>query len=182
MTGAGPDPAVLWEPTPERREAARLHAFAEDVRARYGVEVADYEALWRWSVEHVEDFWAAVWQCFDVAPGSTYDEVLPSREMPGARWFPGAQLSFAAHVLRAAAGRGSTAALVAVAEDGTSSEVSWDELVRQVGAAATGLRRLGVQPGDRVVAYLPNVPQADQTAPMLAVARKATTASGTFGR
>jgi acetoacetyl-CoA synthetase len=152
--------SVLWAPTDEQRAAARLTAFAADVREHDGVDLTDYESLWRWSVEHVEDFWAAVWRFFDVAPGAAYGEVLPSREMPGARWFPGAQVSFAEHVLRQAAGRGDAAALVAVAEDGTSYELSWDELVRQVGAAATGLRRLGVAPGDRVVGYLPNVPQA----------------------
>ena len=156
-TGTG---RVLWAPTDAQREAARLTAFAADVRAHDGVDLTDYEAMWRWSVEHVEDFWAAIWRFFDVSPGETYDEVLASREMPGARWFPGAQVSFAGHVLRQATGRGDEPALVAVAEDGTSYDLTWDELVRQVGAAATGLRRLGVEPGDRVVGYLPNVPQA----------------------
>jgi acetoacetyl-CoA synthetase len=151
---------VLWAPTDKQREAARLTAFAADVRAHHGVEVGDYAALWRWSVESVEDFWTSVWRFFEVAPATSYDAVLASSEMPGARWFPGARLSFAEHVLRCADGRGGQPALVAVAEDGTSYDVSWDELVRQVGAAATGLRRLGVGPGDRVVAYLPNVPQA----------------------
>ena len=81
----------------------------------------DYESLWRWSVEHLEDFWAEVWDFFDVAPGTAYDAVLTDRTMPGAVWFPGARLNYAEHVLRRGDGRGGETALVAVAEDGTVS-------------------------------------------------------------
>ncbi|TKJ34547.1 acetoacetate--CoA ligase [Blastococcus sp. CCUG 61487] len=151
---------VLWRPDPERVEASRLTAFARDVEARYGVSFDDYESLWRWSVENLEEFWAEVWRFFDVAPGTSYDTVLADRRMPGATWFPGARLNYAEHVLRAGAGRGGDTVLVAVGEDGDQRELTWAELTEQVGAAAAWMRRLGVREGERVVGYLPNVPEA----------------------
>ncbi|MCU1693035.1 MAG: acetoacetyl-CoA synthase [Frankiales bacterium] len=147
---------VLWTPSPDRVAASRLTAFAAQARDRYGVEVdGDYEALWRWSVEHLENFWALVWEHFEVGGG--YDAVVDSRRMPGARWFTGARLNLAARVL---ARRGDGDALVAVSEDGTTTTLSWDELRGQVGALTATLRGLGVGQGDRVVAYLPNTPHA----------------------
>ncbi len=161
MSEPSPTPGqVLWTPSPERRENAQLTAFARRIEERHGAHFADYESLWRWSVEHLEDFWAEVWAFFDVAPGTTYETVLADRSMPGATWFPGARLNYAEHVLRRGAGRGDQAVLVAVGEDGNSSEVTWDELIAQVGAVAAALRRMGVREGERVVGYLPNVPQA----------------------
>ncbi|MBN1094450.1 acetoacetate--CoA ligase [Blastococcus sp. TML/M2B] len=151
---------VLWAPTPERQEASRLTAFARRLEAEHGVRFEDYDALWRWSVENLEEYWAAVWDFFDVAPGTTYDAVLADRSMPGAVWFPGARLNYAEHVLRRGEGRGGETALVAVAEDGTVAETTWAELIEQVGAVATALRSRGIGPGDRVVGYLPNIPQA----------------------
>ncbi len=161
MSEPSPTPGqVLWTPSPERRENAQLTAFARRIEERHGAHFADYESLWRWSVEHLEDFWAEVWAFFDVAPGTSYETVLADRSMPGATWFPGARLNYAEHVLRRGAGRGDQAVLVAVGEDGSSSEVTWDELIAQVGAVAAALRRMGVREGERVVGYLPNVPQA----------------------
>ncbi len=157
-----PEPSpgeVLWRPSSQRVEGARLTRFAERVRERHGLQVtrdaAGYEALWRWSVEHLEDFWARVWDEFDVLASRPYDRVATSRELPGAHWFPGARLNLAENVLRV---RGPHAALVAADEDGAVVEVSWDELRGQVGALQQALRDLGVQAGDRVVGYLPNVP------------------------
>ena len=149
---------VLWRPSRERVEGARLTRFAAEVRARHGLEVTPdeegYEALRRWSVEHLEDFWALVWEHFDVRAATPYEQVLTSRALPGARWFPGARLNLAEHVLRT---RGATPALVAAGEQGPPVELSWDELRGQVGAVQEALRGLGVREGDRVVGYLPNV-------------------------
>ena len=148
---------VLWRPSAERVERSRLTSFAAEVRERYAVPVADYEALWRWSVDSLEDFWAAVWDHFDVIASQPYAQVLTTREMPDAHWFPGARLNLAENVLRT---RGSGTALVAVAEQGPAVELSWDELRGQVGALQATLRELGVGEGDCVVGYLPNVPAA----------------------
>ena len=122
-------PELLWQPSPARVAASRLTSFA----ATQGFSPPDYAALWQWSVDHLEDFWAAVWDEFDVRPSQPYDRVLTTREMPGARWFPGARLNLADHVLRRT---GSTPALLAVGEDGPATEVSWDELRGLVGALA----------------------------------------------
>ena len=150
---------VLWRPSAERVERSRLTAFAAEVRERHGVAIDDhdYEALWRWSVDNVEDFWALVWDHFDVLASRPYEQVLTTRDMPGAHWFPGARLNLAENVLRV---RGSHTAVVAVDEQGPPVELSWDELRTQVGAVQATLRELGVREGDRVVGYLPNIPAA----------------------
>ena len=141
--------SVLWEPSPERVAASRLTGFA----ARQGFSPPDYAGLWQWSVDRLEDFWAAVWVEFDVQASAPYEQVLTTREMPGARWFPGARLNLADQVLR---WTGDAPALLSTGEQGGLVEVSRDELRGLVGALAATLRGLGVQPGDRVVGYLPN--------------------------
>jgi acetoacetyl-CoA synthetase len=141
----------LWEPSAELREGSALAQF---MRAQ-GHE--DYGALWQWSIDDLEGFWAAIWDWCGVKASQPYERVLGSREMPGAEWFPGARLNYAEHALLRA--RGDAPAIVYGAEDGEPAEVSWDELRDQVARCAAGLRRLGVGPGDRVAAYLPNVPE-----------------------
>ena len=154
------DAELLWQPDEQLRSRSRLAAFAAYASQEHDVRLEDYDTLWQWSVEHLEDFWAAVWAFFEVTSSVPYDSVLEARTMPGARWFTGARLNFAEHVLRQADGRGDQPAVVGVAEDGTTVELSWDALRDQVGRATAGLRRLGVEPGDRVVGFLPNIPEA----------------------
>jgi len=151
---------LLWQPSQQLVAGSHLTAFAAAAAERTGRVFADYASLWRWSVERVEDFWALVWDFFDVGPDTSYDAVLAERTMPGAQWFPGARVNFAQHALRAVGQRGDEPALVAVAEDGASNELTWTQLRDQVAAVAAGLRRLGVQSGDPVVGYLPNGPEA----------------------
>jgi acetoacetyl-CoA synthetase len=154
-------PEVLWTPTPESARASRIAAFARSVTQRRGLDFGDppdYDALWRWSVEHLDQFWADVAAWSEALPGVPDDEVLTSREMPGAVWFPGRTVNVAEQALRN--GDPGRPALIAVAEDTEPVEISWATLRGRVGAFAATLRRLGVQPGDRVVGYLPNVPEA----------------------
>ena len=89
-------PELLWTPSAETIERSRLTAFARAV----GLEGASYDELWRWSVTDLEGFWAAIWEFFDVRASQPYERVLDSHAMPGARWFPGAELSYAEHVFR----------------------------------------------------------------------------------
>jgi acetoacetyl-CoA synthetase len=158
---AEPLAEVLWRPSADRVAQSRLTRFASLVHERHGLAVSPdevgYDALWRWSVEHLEDFWALVWEFFDVVASTPPERVLTARQLPGAHWFPGARLNFAENLLRV---RGPHTALVAVAEDGEPAELSWDDLRGQVGALQETLRGLGVGQGDRVVGYLPNVPAA----------------------
>lgn len=144
---------VLWSPPARRVAASRLTAFAAHVSECYGAPAGSYEQLWQWTIDSLEDFWGAVWEHFDVLFSAPYEQVLSSRRMPGAQWFRGARLNLAENVLRA--GRTGTA-LVAVGEQGPAREVSWDELRGLVGAFQATLVELGVQQGDRVVAYLSN--------------------------
>jgi acetoacetyl-CoA synthetase len=114
---------------------------------------SDYHELWRWSVEDLDGFWGALWDWFGI--DAPYDSVLGSREMPGAEWFPGAELSYVEQLFRGA--RAGETAIVHASESQPLAELSWDELADKVARCAAGLRRLGVERGDRVVAYLPNV-------------------------
>src|SRR3954465_8355809 len=153
-----PEPQVLWTPTPESARATRIARFASWVADRRGLDFGDppdYDTLWRWSVEHLDQFWADVAEWSGVLPGVPDDRVLTRREMPGAEWFPDATLNYAEQALRYEG-----TALVVVAEDTDPVEVPWSQLRGQVGAFAATLRRLGVRPGDRVAGYLPNVPEA----------------------
>ncbi|HYP48452.1 MAG TPA: acetoacetate--CoA ligase [Thermoleophilaceae bacterium] len=144
---------LLWEPSEADREQAELTRYMRWLDR--GLE--DYHALWRWSVEDIEGFWASIWDYFEVQASQPYERVLGRCEMPGAEWFPGARLNYAEHVFRRARAR--EAAIVHASELRPLAELSWDELAGQVGRVAAGLRRLGVGPGDRVVAYMPNIPE-----------------------
>ncbi|PRY44668.1 acetoacetate--CoA ligase [Umezawaea tangerina] len=148
---AGP----VWRPDPD--PDASIIRFTCRAEAVTGRSMADYRELWKWSVEDLEGFWGEVWEYFDVRSDNGFDRVLDDEPMPGARWFPGARLNYAEHVLR---GGGDGPALIAVTEDGTTTSVDWPELRSRVAAFAGWLRGQGVGPGDRVVGYLPNAAPA----------------------
>jgi acetoacetyl-CoA synthetase len=143
---------LLWRPTPERIERATITRFAREV-GRDG----PYHDLWRWSVTDLEGFWSAVWDFFEIRASAPYERVLGRREMPGAQWFPGARLSYAEHFFR---GRDDDAVAIRHASELRGlDQWTWGELHDQTARLAAGLRRLGVGPGDRVAAYLPNIPE-----------------------
>jgi acetoacetyl-CoA synthetase len=155
---AGSDaPAPLWSPSRERVMRSNLVRYEHWLAQHRGLDFHAYEDLWRWSVTELDTFWSSVWEFFGVAPGAAPAPALPERRMPGARWFPGAELNYAEVALRR---RDQHPAIVFGGEDGDLGTITYAELGRQVAAAAAGLRRLGVGRGDRVAAYLPNVPQA----------------------
>ena len=152
---------VLWEPDRALRERTALVRFERFVAERHGLEFGgDYHALWRWSVEALEDFWQAIWDFFAVHATTPPSAVLAERKMPGARWFPGARLNYADHVFRAWEGRDTATALNAYSETRPPATVTWGELRALVARIRAGLRAAGVGPGDRVCAYMPNVPEA----------------------
>jgi acetoacetyl-CoA synthetase len=151
-------PPVLWRPSAEAIERANVTRFIRWLASERGVHVRDYDELWRWSVESLEDFWDAVWSFCDVRADAPARAVLAERTMPGARWFEGAELSYPEHVLRFAADE--RTAIVRVREDQPDEEITWRQLRGAVGALSAELREMGVGRGDRVVAYLPNVPEA----------------------
>jgi acetoacetyl-CoA synthetase len=156
VSGAAPE--KLWEPPAELVERSRLREFMRWLQAERGLGFAGYDELWQWSVDDLEAFWSAIWDFFEVQADGKFERALGSREMPGAEWFAGTSLNYAEHVF---AGKedGETAILHA-SELRDLGELSWGELRAQVAATAAGLRAFGVEPGDRVVAYMPNIPEA----------------------
>jgi len=148
---------LLWTPGPDQIERANLTDFMRWLGREYRLSFRDYDDLWRWSVEHLDDFWEAFWKYSRIESSAPYRCVLASREMPGADWFPGARLNYAQHILRQE--REDAVALIALSELRPLRQVGWAELARDVRIAATRLRGLGIGPGDRVVAYLPNIPE-----------------------
>src|SRR3954452_4931809 len=123
---------LLWTPSPERVERTRLTEFTRFAAERSGREFPDYAALWRWSTTELEEFWSAIWDFFDVRAAEPPTAVLADRTIPGARWFPGARLNFAEHVLRNE--RPGEPALFTVSETAPLRALSWEELARQVRA------------------------------------------------
>ncbi len=126
------------------------------LQAEHGRTFDDYAALWEWSVSDLDGFWGSLWEYFAISAHAPYEAILGSRAMPGAQWFPGATLNYAEHALRR---RDEAPAIIAADEAGGSVRISFAELHEWVAAAATGLRRLGVGKGDRVVCLLPNIPE-----------------------
>jgi acetoacetyl-CoA synthetase len=148
---------LLWTPSEEAVERAAVTRYRRWLNETRGLELEDYDALWRWSVDDLEAFWASIWEFGEVRAATPYERVLGSREMPGAEWFPGARLNYAEHVF--ARGRDAEPALIARSQTREDVTVTWAQLRSQVARAAAGLRALGVEPGDRVVAYMPNIPE-----------------------
>jgi acetoacetyl-CoA synthetase len=148
-------PELLWEPSPERVERATMTRYMRWLAAERGRSFADYGALWEWSVTELEEFWASIWDFFEVEASAPYTEVLAERVMPGAKWFPGAELNFAEHIFRGK--RDADVAILHASELRELGELTWGELREQVAGTAAALRALGVGPGDRVAAYMPNI-------------------------
>jgi acetoacetyl-CoA synthetase len=151
-------PVLLWEPSEERAEQATLTRFARWLSAERGLEFGSYAELWQWSVDALEDFWSAVVTFFDVRIEGGSGAVLGDRAMPGAQWFPGARTSYAEHVFR---GKDDAAVAIRHASEVRPElgEWNWGRLRSETARIAAGLRGLGVSEGDRVVAYMPNIPE-----------------------
>lgn len=143
-------------PTPQ------IRLYQDWLRTHRGLSFDSYDALWRWSVTDLDAFWRSIWDCFGIPAPQPPGAVLAREAMPGAQWFPGTRVNYAHQVLRhvAPAAAAGFPALVSRDEAGRHRELSWPELRRQVASLALHLRAQGLQPGDRVAAYLPNVPEA----------------------
>jgi acetoacetyl-CoA synthetase len=149
-------PRVVWTPSDRARAGANLTRFLRRLREERHLDFADYNEVWRWSVERLDEFWAAVWDFYDLPPH--VGPALAISEMPGAVWFPGAQINYAEQLLNRA--RHADPAVLYLDETREPRAITHQELRGQVGALAAALSDIGVQPGDRVAGYLPNVPEA----------------------
>ncbi|MGY3149281.1 acetoacetyl-CoA synthetase [Bradyrhizobium sp. USDA 3397] len=150
----GRDPELLWTPSREKIEASRLWDYIGWLRTERDLEFTAYDDLWAWSVADLDAFWRSIWDFFAVKSDGETEPVLLSSRMPGAEWFPRAQLNYAEHIFRNA--NSTTPALIARSETGGLREMTWDDLKRETFALATKLRALGIRPGDRVASYMPN--------------------------
>ena len=149
---------VLWTPPADARRRSEVGRYLDWLEAERGLAFADYHALHRWSVTDLEGFWGSLWDFFEVRAHAPYERVLASDAMPGAVWFPGAELNYAAH----AVGRdedADTVAVLARSQTRGPFELTFGELREQVARARAGLQRLGVGRGDRSSRTCPNIPE-----------------------
>lgn len=160
---------LLWSPSPEWGAQTNLTAFKTWLARERGKTFVGYSELLAWSVAEIEEFWLAIWDYYRVKTSTPPIQVLKKRVMPGAQWFPGARLNYAEHALRFE--RAGADALHYLSESQPLAGMKWEEFAGQIRILATRLRAHGVKPGDRVAAYLPNIPQA-------MIAMLATTAIG----
>jgi acetoacetyl-CoA synthetase len=149
---------VLWTPPPDARSTTKLGRYMDYLRDEHDRDFAEYEDLRKWSVEDLEGFWGSIWDFFDIRPHTPPERVLGSRTMPGAEWFPGATLNYAEHMVGLDEDT-DRIALVSHSQTRGRREVTFGELRELVARVRAGLIRLGVQRGDRVVAYMPNIPE-----------------------
>jgi acetoacetyl-CoA synthetase len=145
-----------WQPTARDIADARVTDFTRFVQQRTGASLDDYQSLWQWSVDDPAAFWGSLWEYFEL--GAPPDCVLDNAEMPGARWFPGVRMNYVDQIMRNA--RSDRPAILHVSEDRQVTELSWHQLLGRTAAFAQTLRSHGVAAGDRVVGYLPNIPEA----------------------
>src|SRR5580700_7958979 len=149
---------LLWTPSKARRDRSQVLRFMQWLTEHRGLYLESYDALWQWSVTDLESFWHAIWDYFGIQASAPFSRVLGRRSMPGAEWFPGARLNYAGHIL--ARERPEATAIISIREGEPLERVSWASLCAQVRILATQMRRMGVRPGDRVAAVLPNAPEA----------------------
>ena len=153
---------LLWTPSAERIANSRLTHYTKWLARDRQLHFTDYQQLWDWSVNDIENFWQSIWEYFDIRSSQPYREILSTHAMPGAQWFSGSRLNFAEQLFRfnLTDATADKTAIEAESETRAPVTLSWRELRSQVTSVANTLRALGVGPGDRVVAYLPNTPEA----------------------
>jgi acetoacetyl-CoA synthetase len=163
VTNGADIPEVLWRPVPEQVAGSRIQAFREWLRGQRGVQLADYDELWRFSVEDPAGFWGGVAEFLGMRWHEPPQSVLDGAPMPGTKWFPGSTLNYAEHALSPGVAGATKAddelAVLYRREDGVDGRLTYGELRAQVAAARAALAELGVGKGDRVVALAPNCPQ-----------------------
>jgi acetoacetyl-CoA synthetase len=147
----------LWSPSQASIDAANMTRFIKQVNQRHGLSIGDYDALYRWSLDDSETFWSDVWDFCDIVGDKGERILLDGDDIEKATWFPDASLNFAENLLRR---KSSEIAIYFRAEDQAGYELTWDQLHEQVASVSAWLRAQGLNPGDRVAAYIPNMPEA----------------------
>jgi len=150
---------LLWAPAEQRRNSSNLKKYMNWLAAEQGIEFSDYNELWHWSVMEQSAFWASIWDFFEVEASVPYDHVLTGTSMFEARWFEGARLNFAQHLIRHEKSQPDNIVIKSYSEHRPPIELTWAELGEAVRSVATALRAMGIKPGDHVVSYMPNIPE-----------------------
>lgn len=152
---------TLLRPAPAREDwsQSQMGAFLAGIERKTGRQFASYDAAWRWSVDNLEEFWAAVWEHFEIITHTPYETVLRDQAMPGADWFPGATINYTEHIVRAVRRRGNDVVIKSRSQTNGSSEWTGTLLLEEIGRIQKGLIRQGITAGDRVAGCLPNIPQ-----------------------
>ncbi len=149
---------LLWQPTEQRIKSTNMYKFMIGVNEKYGTDFKDYTALWEWSVNHLEDFWATAWDFLDIKASQHYEKVIENPDkMPGARFFVDSKLNFAQNLLQH---KNDNLALIFRGEDQVRRELTYNQLFNEVAQVASALKKMGVQKGDRVVGFVPNMPES----------------------
>ncbi|MBC3758432.1 acetoacetate--CoA ligase [Hyunsoonleella sp. SJ7] len=148
----------LWEGSQQFKQNSHLSHYCNWLKKNYELTFEDYHSLWQWSVANIEDFWESLWHYFDIKYHSPYSNVLPSNDMPGCKWFEGATLNYAEHIFRHS--HPEKTAIYFSNEAGRREEITWATLETKVASMISYLKSLGVKKDDRVVAFIPNVPEA----------------------
>ena len=148
---------LLWKPSEERIQSTNMYRFMGFINEKYNQNFTEYEPLYQWSIENIPDFWASMWEFAEIKASRPYDQVIDDvAKMPGAKWFSGARLNFAENLLRY---RDDQVALIFKGEDRDTTKMTYAELYDEVARVAKSLRETGVQVGDRVVGFMPNMPE-----------------------
>jgi acetoacetyl-CoA synthetase len=148
---------LLWKPSPDRTQSSNMYQFMQWINERFDLSLNDYPDLYQWSVDHITDFWESWWVYTDLITSRPYDQVIDdATKMPGAKWFSGARLNFAEHLLRH---RDDRTALVFYGENLVRRKLSYAQLYAEVSRVAAALGKMGIRPGDRVVGFMPNMPE-----------------------
>lgn len=150
-------PGILWQPSEDRIKKSNMFKFIGFVNHRYGLNMSTYNELYRWSVHHISDFWGALWEFADIRYSKPYERVVDNdQKMPGAKWFEEARLNFAENLLRF---RDDHTALVFKGEARPSVKMTYAQLYDEVARVAVSLKSMGIKPGERIVGFMPNMPQ-----------------------
>ncbi len=151
-------PRMLWKPSEQRIKNTNMFRFMNFINEKYGQNITGYEPLYEWSIENIPEFWASMWEFADIKASKHYSQILDNPiKMPGALWFTGARLNFAENLLRY---RDNQTAIIFKGEDREATRLTYAELYEEVAAIARALREQGIKKGDRVVGFMPNIPEA----------------------
>ncbi len=149
---------LLWEPSEKQIKESNMYRFMTFINETYNQSFSEFSSLYDWSVENISEFWAAFWEFADIVHSKPYDQVIDDvSKMPGAKWFSGAELNFAENLLRY---RDDQVAIIFKGEGQPSTRMAYAQLYDEVARLAKSLRDLGIQPGDRVVGFMPNMPES----------------------